>query len=123
METGNIANLTNEELRELESGDPNGIPRKDAETKLARYINDNPQDISALMVASGTTLDPFMRSYYVLSLVDIARKGKDMGAYALGIIASRLNNREDIANELYAEMKTKYPTRARIANFFSKLIA
>jgi len=122
METGNIANLTDTELRELESGDPNGISRKDAESKLTHYIENNPRDISALMVASCITLDPFMRSHYVLSLVDVARKGKDRGAYALGIIASRMNNREDIANELYSEMKREYPVRARVANFFSKLI-
>jgi hypothetical protein len=122
METGNIANLTDGELRELESGDPDGISRKDAESKLGQYIENNPRDISALMVASGTTLDPFLRNHYVMSLVNIAKKGKDRGAYTLGIIASRMNNREDIVNELYLEMKREYPVRARIANFFSKLI-
>jgi len=122
METGNIANLTDNELSELESGDPNETSRKNVESKLTSYIDNNPRDISALMFASGVTSDPFMRNHYVMSLFDIAKKDKDRQAYSLGIIASRLNGRSAVADELYSEMRTKYPIRARVVNFISKIL-
>jgi len=122
METGNIANLTDNELRKLESGERNDPQRIELESKLALHLNKNPRDLSALMLASGVISSPFMRNYYVMSLVNIAREDKDRQAYYLGIMASRLNGRRDIANELYLEMRKKYPIRAQFANLFARFL-
>lgn len=122
MKDETIAGLTAEELRELESGESDDARRVEVESKLASYINNNPKDLPALMLASGVTSDPFMRNYYVMSLVDISKKEKDRQAYSLGIIASRLNGRSAVADELYSEMRAKYPIRARVINLFSRII-
>ena len=122
MKNETIAGLTDEEIFRLESEDIDNSQRIEIESKLASYIGNNPKDLPALMLASGVISDPFMRNYYVMALADIARKGKDRQAYSLGIIASRLNGRSAVADELYSEMKRKHPVRARVVNLFSKIL-
>jgi len=93
-------------------------PRRQLKDKeLSDFIEENPDNITALILAFGSTEDIFLRNKYAEDIAKVARENgkfdylKDAG-YALW-----LGNRPNLAEPLLKELKTKYPFRGLFADF------
>ena len=120
MITDKVLDLSPEEWEKIMELPKDHGERKAKENELYDFIENNPDNLTALVLGFGFTDDVFMKDKYVQNMMSCARACKDISHYTAGVYACRMGNRLESADELAREMKQEYPLRGRVIDSILK---